>query len=125
MTGEKLENWEKCREVGNLAKSCLASFALGAAIRILDEMKFPTLGETKFLTRVTKNAHSGGALHSYVTLCHTRGGCPARFWGAFLATFARHWYTGKRFLDEISERILSTQQRRYRKRNAQLCHARG
>ena len=61
------------------------------------------------LQKVAKNAHSGGALHSYVTLCHTGGGCPARFWGAFLATFARHWYTGKRFLDEISERFLNTQ----------------
>ena len=47
-----------------------------------------------------------------------------RFWCAFLATFARHWYTGKRVLDEISERSLSTQKRRYRRRNVQLSHPR-
>ena len=54
-----------------------------------------------------------------------REGSPGgRFWCAFLATFARHWYTGKRFLDEISERFLSTQKRSFGRRNAQLCHTR-
>ena len=56
-------------------------------------------------------------MYSYVTpaddapvrIFGHRAGRGGRFWGAFLATFARHWYTGKRFLDEISERFLNTQ----------------
>ena len=52
-------------------------------------------------------------MYSYVTpaddapvrIFGHRAGRDGPFWGAFLATFARHWYTGKRFLDEISERI--------------------
>ena len=55
-----------------------------------------------------------------------REGSPGgRFWCAFLATFARHWYTGKRFLDEITERFLSTQKRSFGRSVTQLCHTRG
>ena len=51
-----------------------------------------------------------------------RGG---RFWCAFLATFASHWYSGVRFFDEILERFLNTQKRRSRRSRAELCHTRG
>ena len=51
-----------------------------------------------------------------------RGG---RFWCAFLATFARHWYTGISFFDAIFERFLNTQKRRYRRWLAEICHTRG
>ena len=44
-----------------------------------------------------------GGVKSWVAMARTRrkGGRGGRFWRAFLATFARHWYTGKRVLDAI------------------------
>ena len=57
-----------------------------------------------------------GGVKSWVAMARTRRkGCRGgRFWRSFLATFARHWYTGVRFLDVILERFLGTQKHRSR-----------
>ena len=68
-----------------------------------------------------------GGVKSWVAMARTRrqGGRGGRFWRSFLATFARHWYTGVRVLDAILERFLSTQKHRSRWSLAELCSTRG